>query len=276
MKSPSLRYFCRMQKTAIVTGVSSGLGEAIAPLLAQSGYRVYGFSRRTVDLPNVTSISIDVTNEVASRAAIDQIIRETGRIDTVMHCAGIGGGGPVEHMPIDRAKRIMETNFWGTYLLCQTTLPHLLAAPAGRLLIVGSIGGYMGIPFRAAYCASKGALLNLVESLRLEVEGTNLQVSLVAPGDIATNSFATQFRVPYDEVNPRYRRRYEAADNGMRDHVQDGMNAQDLAKKMIAIAEQKKLAPQYIIGEFTQKISPIAKRILPGKWWEKLLGSYYK
>lgn len=265
-----------MQKTAIVTGVSSGLGEALAPLLAQKGFHVYGFSRRKVELTGVQSLSVDVTNEVAMQAAIDHILSKHQYIDWVIHCAGIGGGGPVEHMPIEKAKRIMDTNFWGTYTLCQYTLPHLLAAPAGRLLIVGSIGGYMGIPFRAAYCASKGALLNLVESLRLETQGSSLQISLVAPGDIATNSFATQYRVPHNEVHPRYRARYEAADNGMRDHVQDGMTATSLATKMITIANKNKLAPQYIIGEFTQKISPIAKRILPGKWWEKLLGSYYK
>lgn len=265
-----------MQKTAIVTGASSGLGEAIAPMLAQKGYRVYGLSRRKVDLPGVIALPVDVTNEVAMSEAISTLVETSGGIDLVMHCAGIGGGGPVEHMPIDRAKRIMDTNFWGTYILCQKTLPHLLKAKAGRLLIVGSIGGFMGIPFRAAYCASKGALMNLVESLRLETVGSPLQVTLVTPGDIATNSFATQFRVPYEEVDERYRKRYEAADIGMRDHVQDGMNANDLAQKMIAIAEKQTLAPQYIIGEFTQKISPLAKRLLPGKWWEKLLGSYYK
>ncbi|PHI18243.1 hypothetical protein CEQ90_18835 [Lewinellaceae bacterium SD302] len=266
----------KSQPVALVTGASSGLGEALAPLLAQKGYKVYGMSRREVALPGVTSLSCDVADKVAVEAAIRELTLQSGRLDLVMHCAGIGGGGPVEHMPLERARKIMDVNFWGTYMLCQECLPHLIAAPKGRLLIVGSIGGFMGIPFRAAYCASKGALQNLVESLRLETADTNLQVSLVTPGDMATNSFATQYRVPHEEVHERYRRRYVSADNGMRDHVGDGMAAGEVAQKMIDIAEKKSLNPQYIIGEFTQKISPIARRILPGKWWEKLLGSYYK
>lgn len=261
---------------ALVTGASSGLGEALCQLMAREGYRVYGLSRRPVSIEGVTSLPTDLTNEVAVQKAIATAVEENGGIDLVLHCAGIGGGGPVEHMPLERAKKIMDTNFWGTFILCQAALPHLIAAPAGRLLIVGSIGGFMGIPFRSVYCASKGALTNFVESLRLETEGTSLQTTLITPGDIATNSFATQYRVPHDEVEERYHRRYVAADNGMRDHVNDGMDAAQLAKKMLAIAQKDRLNPQYIIGEFTQKISPIAKRILPGSWWEKLLGSYYK
>lgn len=265
-----------MQPVAIVTGASSGLGEALAPLLARNGYRVFGASRRSVSLPGVTPLVMDVTNEVAIQAAIQTVLEATNRLDLIVHCAGIGGGGPVEHMPLDRARRIMDTNFWGSYMLCQHGLPHLLKAPAGKLLIVGSIGGYMGIPFRAAYCASKGALVNLVESLRHEVANTDLQVALIAPGDMATNSFTTQYRVPHQDVHPRYRRRYQAADDGMRDHVQDGMDAIEVAERILAILRKDKLAPHYVIGAFTQRISPLAKRLLPGRWWEKILGGYYR
>ena len=261
---------------AIVTGASSGVGEALAPLMARNGYRVFGMSRRSVDLPGVEALPADVGDADALKTAVDQVITQTGRLDVVMHCAGIGGGGPVEHMPLDRAKQIMDTNFWGSFHLAQVTLPHLLQSPKGRLLVVGSIGGFMGIPFRSVYCASKGALFNLVESLRLEVTGTDLQVSCICPGDMATNSIATQYRMGYDEVHERYRSRYQAADEGMADHVENGMSALSVAEKMLAIAERSSLQPQYIIGPAVQKISPLATRLLPGRWWERLLGSYYK
>ncbi|MEM9835113.1 MAG: SDR family NAD(P)-dependent oxidoreductase [Bacteroidota bacterium] len=264
------------QRVALVTGASSGVGEALAPLMAQQGYIVYGMSRRRVDLPGVNALPADVGDETAVKAAIQHLIQESGRLDVVMHCAGIGGGGPVEQMPLERAKKIMDTNFWGTFILAQASLPYLLQAPAGRLLVVGSIGGYMGIPFRSAYCASKGALLNLIESLRLEVKGTKLEVCAVLPGDMATNSIATQYRMPYDEVHERYRSRYKAADEGMANNVDHGMSASSVAEKMLRIAELATLKPQYVIGEPMQKLSPIAKRLLPGRWWEKLLGSYYQ
>lgn len=260
----------------LVTGASSGVGEALAPMMAQQGYTVFGMSRRTVNLEGVSALPADLSQPPSLTAAIDKLIEQTGRLDIVMHCAGIGGAGPVEHMPLSEAKKIMDTNFWGTFALAQATLPHLLRSPSGRLLIVGSIGGFMGIPFRSVYCASKGALLNFTESLRLEVEGTDLQVSCICPGDMATNSIATQYRTPYDTVNERYRRRYEAADQGMADHVEEGMPAAKVAAKMIEISQKSSLSPQYIIGEPIQKVSPIAKRFLPGFLWEKLLGSYYK
>ncbi|MEL6140408.1 MAG: SDR family NAD(P)-dependent oxidoreductase [Bacteroidota bacterium] len=261
---------------ALVTGASSGVGEALAPLLAQNGYAVYGMSRRTVDLPGVTALPADVSDPEALRVAVNQIIHERGHLDAVFHCAGIGGAGPVEQMPYERARRIMDTNFWGSFHICQATLPHLLAAPYGRLLIVGSIGGYIGIPFRSIYCASKGALLNLVESLRLETRGSNLQVACICPGDIATNSVATQYRMPYEEVNPRYRPSYQAADEHMAQNVDHGMTALSVAEQMFRIAQKPTLKPQYILGEPIQKISPLAKRLLPGRLWERVLGSYYK
>lgn len=264
------------QKVALVTGASSGVGEALAPLMAEAGYKVYGLSRRSVALPGVIALQADLSDADSLQAAIAHIIAATGRLDVVMHCAGIGGAGPVEQMPLAEAKRIMDTNFWGTFALAQACLPHLLAAPSGRLLVMGSIGGYMGIPFRSAYCASKGALLNLVESLRLEVSGSALQVSCICPGDMATNSIATQYRMPYPDVDERYRKRYQTADEGMANNVNHGMDARFVAKKMLTIAEQKKLDSQYIIGPFVQKISPLAKRFLPSNWWEKLLGSYYQ
>jgi len=261
---------------ALVTGASSGVGEALGPLLAQKGYSVYGMSRRTITLPGVSALPADVSDPSALKLAIDQIIEEQGRLDAVFHCAGIGGAGPVEQMPYDRARKIMDTNFWGSFHICQATLPHLLAAPQGRLLIVGSIGGYIGIPFRSIYCASKGALLNLVESLRLETRGTNLQVACVCPGDIATNSVATQYRMPYEEVNQLYRPSYQAADEHMAQNVDHGMTAQSVAEQMFKISQKSSLKPQYILGEPIQKISPLAKRLLPGRLWEKVLGSYYK
>lgn len=263
-------------KVVLVTGASSGVGEALSILMAQQGYVVYGMSRRRVELPGVTALPADVSKPATITKAIEELSKHHNRLDMVMHCAGIGGGGPVEQMPLARAKQIMDTNFWGTFNLCQATLPLLLKAPAGRLLIMGSIAGYMGIPFRSAYCASKGALINLTESLRLEVIDTNLQVSLIAPGDMATNSIATQFRMAYTDVHDRYRNRYQAADEGMANNVDHGMSPESVAEKMLHIALRDKLKPQYIIGEPLQKISPFARRLLPGKLWEKVLGSYYK
>ncbi|PPK85731.1 short-subunit dehydrogenase [Neolewinella xylanilytica] len=264
-----------MQQVALVTGVSSGVGEALAPLLARQGWRVYGMSRRTVDLPGVRSLPADISDEEALHRAIGKLVATEGRLDAVVHCAGIGGAGPVENMPTQRARRIMDTNFWGSWNLCQTTLPQLRASPRGRLLLLSSIAGHMGIPFRSVYCASKAGVIALSDSLRLETRGSNLQVSCVSPGDIATNSIATQYRQPAAEVEGIYRDRYQRADDSMVANVAQGMTAAYVADELRKILVKDQLAPHYVIGEPIQKISTFARRILPGRAWEWVLGRYY-
>ncbi len=264
-----------MPRIALVTGASSGLGEALAPLLAARGWRVYGMSRRPVDLPGVLSLPADISDFEAVAAAVDRLIAQEGRLDAVLHCAGIGGAGAVESMPTARARRIVDTNFWGSWNLCQATLPHLRKSPRGRLLLVGSIAGFMGIPFRSVYCASKAAVLALTDSLRLELRGTSVQVTCVCPGDIATNSIATQYRQPVDELALPYRERYRKADGAMADHVDKGMPAAYVAEEMRKIIEKDSLSPHYVIGEAVQKISTLARRFLPARAWEWVLGRYY-
>lgn len=264
-----------MQEVVLVTGASSGVGEALAPLLAQRGYRVYGMSRREVTLPGVTALPADVSDAKAIQEAIDKLLAEAGRLDAVLHCAGIGGAGPAEQMPTDQARRIMDTNFWGSWNLCQATIPHLRQAPRGRLLLVGSIAGFMGIPFRSAYCASKAALKTLADSLRMELKGSSLQVTCVCPGDISTNSIATQYRQPVEELAPLYQASYKKADDGMANNVDHGMSAEHVAERMYVIMNQENLKPYYVIGAPIQKASTVASRMLPGRMWEWVLGKYY-
>ncbi|MFK8162032.1 MAG: SDR family oxidoreductase [Lewinella sp.] len=264
-----------MQPVALVTGASSGVGEALAPLLAQRGYKVYGMSRREVDLPGVIALPADVSDAEALGLAVARLMEESGRLDVVLHCAGIGGAGPVEQMPTDRAKRIIDTNFWGSWNICQATLPHLRKSDRGRLLLVGSVAGFMGIPFRSAYCASKAALKAMTDSLRMELKGTSLQVAYVAPGDIATNSIATQYRQPVFDLDPIYQARYKKADDGMAENVGHGMTATFVAEEMYKILEKEEFKPYYLIGEFVQRASVKVSRWLPGSWWEKILGKYY-
>ncbi len=264
-----------MPRVALVTGASSGLGEALAPLLAAQGWRVYGLSRRSVDLPGVVSLSADISDAPGLNAAVDRLWAAEGRLDAVLHCAGIGGAGAVESMPTERARCILDTNFWGSWNVCQSTLPHLRKSPRGRLLLVGSIAGFMGIPFRSVYCASKAGLLALTDSLRLELRGSSVQVSCVCPGDIATNSIATQYRQPATELDPLYRARYQKADAAMAGNVAHGMPAAYVAREMQKILEKDSLAPHYVIGQTVQKISTLARRLLPARAWEWVLGRYY-
>ena len=264
-----------MPQVALVTGASSGVGQALAPLLAQRGWRVYGMSRRSVALDGVIALPTDITDAEAIQLAVDRLLEAEGRLDAVLHCAGIGGAGAVESMPEARARAIMDTNYWGSWHVCQACLPALRRSPRGRLLLVSSIAGHMGLPFRSVYCASKAAVLTLSDSLRLEVRGSALQVTCISPGDIATNSIATQYRQPAAELAPLYRERYRRADDAMAANVDHGMPAERVAGRMLNLLEKNKLAPHYVVGEPVQKLSTLARRLLPARIWEWVLGRYY-
>ena len=264
-----------MPQVALVTGVSSGVGQALAPLLAERGWRVYGMSRRKAAGTQVKALPADVTDAVAVRSAIGELLAAEGRLDAVIHCAGIGGAGAVESMPQQRAAAVMDTNFWGSWNVCQASLEALRQSPRGRLLLVSSIAGHMGIPFRSVYCASKAAVIALSDSLRLEVRGSDLQVSCVSPGDIATNSIATQYRQPATELPALYRERYQRADDAMASNVDHGMDARRVAERMLEILQYDRLAPHYVIGEPLQKASTVARRLLPARAWEWVLSRYY-
>ncbi len=264
-----------MNQVALVTGASSGVGEVLAPLLVTNGWTVYGMSRRSVTLPGVRPLPADIGDAEAVNRAVAQLLERTGRLDALLHCAGIGGAGPVECMPTERARQILDTNFWGSWNLCQACLPHLRQSPNGRLLLVSSIAGHMGIPFRAAYCASKAAVNALSDSLRLELKGSSVSVSCISPGDIATNSIATQYRQPADELPELYRDRYRAADEGMAANVDHGMPAGRVARQLHEILTTPSPAPHYTIGEPVQRLSLVARKLLPARWWESILDRYY-
>ncbi|MBB4080599.1 NAD(P)-dependent dehydrogenase (short-subunit alcohol dehydrogenase family) [Lewinella aquimaris] len=264
-----------MPQIALVTGASSGVGEALSLLLTDRGWRVYGLSRRSVELEGVIALPADISDAEAIRRAVGQLLDREGRLDAVLHCAGVGGAGAVESMPEEQARQVMEANFWGSWNVCQATLPYLRKSPRARLLLVSSIAGHMGIPFRSVYCASKAAVIALSDSLRLELRGSTVQVACISPGDIATNSIATQYRQPAGDLDPLYRERYRRADEAMVNNVDQGMSARHVAEKMAAILERETLSPHYVIGEPVQKLSTIAQRILPGRAWEWVLGRYY-
>ena len=105
--------------------------------------------------------------------------------------------------------------------------------------------------------------------------GSNLQVTCISPGDIATNSIATQYRQPAAELDALYQRRYQRADDAMAANVEQGMQASFVAQRMRAIINRNTLAPHYVIGEPLQRVSTLARRLLPGRLWEWVLSRYY-
>ena len=176
-----------MSGVVLVTGASAGLGRATCDLLAERGWTVVGGSRRGTGGDRWEGIVLDVDNDDSVSSACSGVIENHGRIDAVVCAAGFGIAGPVELTTSEDARAQLETNFWGTVRVAVCALPHMRAAGHGRIIVMSSIGGQIGLPFQAYYCASKFALEGWAESLAYEVAPFGIHVTLVQPGNFATD-----------------------------------------------------------------------------------------
>ena len=197
----------------LVTGASSGIGEATARRLARSGWRVFATVRKPGDAPDGTEeILLDITDA-------EQIAAAAAHIDdlhALVNNAGIAIASPLELIPLDELRRQLEVNVLGQVAVTQAFLPHLRRA-RGRIVFVGSIAGRSALPFLGAYAASKHALEAIADSLRVELTPWSIHVAIVEPATIATPMW-TKGPATADEIQARltssssslYRERLEA------------------------------------------------------------------
>ncbi|MGA4986621.1 oxidoreductase [Streptomyces cellulosae] len=178
-------------KTALVTGASSGIGEATALKLIGLGYTVYGAARRTDRLRRlaergVRPLAMDVTDDDSMRSGVDRIVAETGRIDVLVNNAGYGSYGALEDVPQEEARRQFDVNVFGAVRLTQLVLPHMRARRSGTVVNVTSMGGKIHTPLGGWYHGTKFALEALSDCLRIEARPFGIDVVVIEPGGIRT------------------------------------------------------------------------------------------
>jgi NAD(P)-dependent dehydrogenase (short-subunit alcohol dehydrogenase family) len=169
---------------ALVTGASSGIGEATAERLAKAGYKVYGTSRRAAPAGqrSFEMLSLDVTSDESVEAAVQEVIKRAGRIDLLVNNAGFGvAPAGAEEVSIEQAKSIFETNFFGVLRVTRAVVPHMRRQRSGRILNIGSVLGFLPMPYGALYAASKHAIAGYSESLDHELRTRGIRVSLIEP-----------------------------------------------------------------------------------------------
>lgn len=264
------------QKTILITGATSGIGKETALLLTEKGFLVYGTARNIEEkkLP-FKLLPMDVRNTESINQAIEAIIKETGKIDIVINNAGVGATGAVEELPMEELHNVFATNLYGAISVMQAVLPSMRKQKSGLIINITSIAGYMGLPFRGAYSASKGALMLISEALRMEVKNFGIEVTTVAPGDYATDIASRRYHVPVKE-NSAYAEIYQKSLDLMNQHVNSGGNPAEMAEKIFQIICTKHPDVHYKQGSFLQKFSIVLKRILPSKTYEKMLMKHYK
>ena len=176
-------------KTALVTGASSGIGQATAERLAQAGYKVYGTSRRGADGRQrpFEMLALDVTSDASVAAAIEAVVRREGRIDLLVNNAGFSTSpAGAEESSIAQAQAIFDTNFFGIVRMTRAVLPQMRRQRSGRIVNIGSIFGFMPMPYMALYAATKHAVEGYSESLDHELRTLGIRVSVVQPANTRT------------------------------------------------------------------------------------------
>ena len=191
------------QSTALVTGASSGIGEAVAKRLATAGYKVYGTSRRGAQpgQRNFQMLPLDVTSDESVEAAVSELIRLEGRIDLLVNNAGFGvAPGGAEESSIDQAKAIFETNFFGLIRMTRAVVPHMRRQGSGRIINIGSVLGFLPMPYGALYSATKHAVEGYSESLDHELRTRGIRVSVIEPAYTRTK-FDANFLAPDSKLD---------------------------------------------------------------------------
>ena len=266
-----------MSKVVLITGGSSGIGKSIGEFLQQKGFVVYGTSRNPERIENSVFplVALDVRNTESIKKAVSEVIEKSGRLDIVINNAGVGITGPLEEIPSEEIKNNFETNLFGPIEVMKAVLPQMRTQKSGLIINITSIAGYMGLPYRSVYSASKGALELITEALRMETKSFGIHITNVAPGDFATNIAAGRYHAPVIKGSA-YEIPYGNTLKEMNEHVDSGSNPNDMALAIYAIIQNPHPKVHYKVGAFMQKFSIVLKRVLPDKMYEKLLMNHYK
>jgi len=204
-------------KIALVTGASSGIGQATAERLAKAGYKVYGTSRRGggVGQRSFEMLPLDVTSDESVEAAIHKLVQLEGRIDLLVNNAGFGvAPAGAEESSLAQAQAIFDTNFFGIVRMTRAAVPQMRRQGSGRIINIGSVLGFLPMPYMALYSATKHAVAGYSEALDHELRTLGIRVSVVEPAYINT-PFDANLMQPdapldvYREIRAGLERRYK-------------------------------------------------------------------
>lgn len=265
----------RQKRVVLVTGSSSGIGRSCCERLVASGRIVYGASRSMPKDVAWTQLQADVTDAAAVSSAVAEIVAREGRLDAVVHSVGVSLVGAFEDTTADEARRHFDLNYFGAYHVLQAALPVMRQQRSGRLLVIGSIAGLIGLPYASQYSATKFALDGLIEALRPELRNFGIDAAVIHPGDFKTEvaanritSAATTPASPYYEACRRTVDFYVRAEAAAR-------TPEPLARTIDGLLDRHRLPTRIVAGTPLETAGVVAKRLLPSRWFEFVLGKAY-
>ena len=248
-----------MEKVAIVTGSSSGIGFETSLALAREGYFTYATMRDTTKSNKIKEIAqkenlkinvleLDVDDEKSVKSAIAQILDQKQRIDVLVNNAGWGLWGCVEDVSVDEFKEQFETNFFSIIRLIQEVAPTMRKQSSGTIVNVSSVVGRIGFPASPAYISSKFALEGLSESLRFEFAPFGIDVIIIEPGVIKTNFMKNMKMAKKSELDTVYKDITTKVVSGVKMMVEMGTPPKEVANTIVKAIKDKNPLPRYVVG----------------------------
>ena len=248
-----------MEKVALVTGSSSGIGFETSLALARNGFHTFATMRdlgkdekikqiiEKEDL-SIEILELDVDNEESVNRAIKTVSEKKGRIDVLVNNAGYGMWGTVEDVSIDEFKKQFETNFFSIIRLIQKVAPIMRKQNSGNIVNISSVAGRIGFPVSPAYISSKFALEGLSESLRFELMPFGINVIIIEPGVIKTNFFDSMKLSEKSQQDSTYKEITGKVISGVKMMAEMGTHPKEVADIVIKTLGEEKPLPRYVIG----------------------------
>lgn len=269
-------------KTILITGCSSGIGHCVAHGLAQRGYRVLATARQQADVERLNaagleSLQLDLSDSGSINRAVDDVLDRTGgRLDALFNNGAYGQPGAVEDLSRELLRDQFETNLFGWHELTNRVLPVMREQGHGRIIHNSSVLGFVALPFRGAYNASKYALEGLTDTLRLELRNTGIYVSLVEPGPIESRFRANAYAVYKRTINPEtsvHREKYRRLEQRLKTEgpvVPFTLPAEAVMKKVIKALESPRPRARYYVT-FPTYLFAALKRVLTDRALDRVL-----
>jgi NAD(P)-dependent dehydrogenase (short-subunit alcohol dehydrogenase family) len=250
-------------RIALVTGASSGIGEATAQRLAAAGYRVYGTSRRGAGAGerSFSMLPLDVTSDESVAAVVKEVIGLEGRIDLLVNNAGFGvAPAGAEESSLDQARSIFDTNFFGLVRMTRAVVPHMRAQGSGRIINIGSVLGFLPMPYMALYAATKHAVEGYSESLDHELRTRGIRVTVIEPAYTKTPFDANALEA--DSKRDEYREIRAALAKKMKEVVESGDDPSVVADVVLKAATTARPQLRYTAGGVANRLR-LLRRFAP-------------
>ena len=263
-------------RNVLVTGASSGIGQACALMFARNGYTVTGVSRNTEETAenfpgggSLTLRRLDVTDEKAAR----EFVGSLPGIDIAVLCAGMGIAGPAETTEPDLTRRQMEVNYFGTLNTAQPCLTRMRRQGRGLLIVIGSIAGRVSIPMQSQYSASKYALEAFTDAVRMEMKQYGVRACIIEPGDTKTG-FTAARQTQSEEDADDYAQTMTKSVDKMASDEQHGRSPKSVAKVALKLAARKDPPARVPVG-VEYKALMVLLRFMPDRLKETILSKMY-